>query len=166
MVGLCARSFSVPPRVEEAIIQSWRAATALTAGFLPEDQPVPRERTKRKMKIGFRFLLCGAASSESINHVTGAAIKTELQISFIGRRRPPTLKCFTKPGREQYRRSFVSLRSLKTIVWSAVAGDSFALSEIIEEGTRLEAIITVRQGIVIGFWQNEAIDLVAPEWQR
>jgi hypothetical protein len=66
--------------VEEAIIQSWRAATALTAGFLPGDQPALRERTNRKMKIGFRFVLLGAESSESINHVTGAAIKTKFQI--------------------------------------------------------------------------------------
>ncbi len=31
------------------------------------------------MKIGFRFVLFGAESSESINRVTGAAIKTKLQ---------------------------------------------------------------------------------------
>jgi len=78
-VYLSARSFSVPPKVEEAIIRSWRTATVLTAGFLHGDQPAPRERPKRKMKIGFRFRLFGAESSESINHVTGAAIKTKLQ---------------------------------------------------------------------------------------
>jgi hypothetical protein len=79
MVCLCARSCSVPLRVEEAIIQSWRGATALAAGFL-EDRPSPKPRTKCKMKIGFRFVLFGGQSSESINHVTGAAIKTKLQI--------------------------------------------------------------------------------------
>ena len=78
MVCLCARSFSVPLRVEEAIIQSWRTATALTAGFLSEDQPALSERTNRKMKIGFRFVLLGAESSESINHVTGTAVKTKI----------------------------------------------------------------------------------------
>jgi len=166
MVCLYARSFSVSPRVEEAIIQSWQAATGLTAGLLPGDQPVPRGRTKRKTKIAFRFLLFGAESSESINHVTRTAIKTKLQISFIRRPTPPTLRCFTTPGREQYRQSFASFRSLKTIFWNAVPRDFFAFSEIIEKGTRLKAIIAARQGVVIGFWQNEAIDLVAPEWQR
>ena len=84
MVCLCRRSFSVPARVEEAIIQSWQAATGLTAGLLPGDQPVPRGRTKRKTKIAFRFLLFGAESSESINHVTGTAIKTNYRLASLG----------------------------------------------------------------------------------
>lgn len=118
------------------------------------------------MKIGFRFVLFRAESFESINHVTGAAIKANCRYSFIRRPMSPTLRCFTKPGREQYRRSLSSFRSLKTIVWDAVTRDTFAFSEIIEEGTRVKAIIAARQGVVIGFWHNEAIDLVAPEWQR
>lgn len=160
-----ARSCFVPRRVEEAIIQSWRDSAALTAGFL-RDQPSPKERTKCKMKIGFRFVLFGVESSESINHITARPLRQNCRYSFIGRRMSPTLRCFTKPGREQYRWSLPSFRSLKTIVWNAVTRGFFAFSEIIEEGTRLKAIVAVRQGVVIGFWQNEAIDLVASEWHR
>lgn len=57
---------------------------------------------------------------------------------------------------------FVSFNAAVTN-WACRAQRNFSFDQVIEEGTGLKIIIAACQGIVVHFWHNQAIELIALE---
>jgi len=57
---------------------------------------------------------------------------------------------------------FVSFNAAVTN-WACRAQRNFSFGQVIEEGTGLKIIIAACQGIIVRFWHNQAIELIALE---